>query len=226
MKQLERELDNLKERIAKMGDLTQQMVAEAIEALSDLRNEKHCQQVLTDEERLDQMQLEIDKEAIRLLTIYAPVAANLRLVLSISRTNSELERIGDQTVSMCGHIQLMAAASDASLMPQFNGMAKLVRAMLYDALKAFRLDDAGKARSTIGSDNLVDVLNDEIVRELLGGGIEKTNGDSPRGVAVSVAQIMISQSLERIADQACNICEQIIYMVEGADVRHRSGAAP
>ena len=220
MKKLERELENLKERIATMGDLTQTMVAEAVAAVEDPQDGSHYERVLEGETRLDLMQLEIDKEAIRLLTVYGPVAANLRLVLSVSRINSELERIGDQTVSMCNHIQLMAANSDAEPLPQFQGMAKLVQAILYDTLKAFRLDDAAKARATMASDNLVDVLNDEIVRELLGGDPDSPQVSTPADLAGSVAQIMISQSLERIADQACNVCEQIIYMVEGADVRH------
>jgi phosphate transport system protein len=224
MKKLERELENLKERVAQMGDLTQTMVAEAVAALFDPGNDDHHDQVRSDERRLDQMQLDVDKEAVRLLTVYGPVAANLRLVLSVTRINAELERIGDQTVSMCNHIELMASESDRQPLPQFQGMAKLVGAMLYDALKAFRLDDSDKARSTMANDNLVDVLNDDIVHELLGGGSPPPSDAAAKAaakdVAGSVAQIMISQSLERIGDQACNICEQIIYMVEGHDVRH------
>ena len=221
MKKLEKELENLKHRIAEMGDLAQAMVEEAVLALSDPQDDKHHQRVLADEERLDQMQLDVDKETIRLLTVYGPVAGNLRLVISAARINSELERIGDQTVSMCNHIQLLASQSDAPPLEQFEGMAKLARTMLYETLKAFRLDDAVKARATMASDNLVDVINDEIVRELLGRDPDQSDCGSTRAIAASVAQIMIAQSLERIADQACNVCEQIIYMVEGADVRHR-----
>jgi len=227
MKKLEVELANLKERIAKMGDLTETMVAEGITALSDPYDNSHYERVQAEENRLDQMQLDIDKEAIRLLTVYGPVAANLRLVLSITRINSELERIGDQTVSMCNHIQLLASKSEAMPLQQFQGMSKLVRAMLHDALKAFRLDDSRAAKSTMANDHLADVLNDEIIRELLGGGdhdaAEQPSVSSARDIAGSVAQIMISQSLERIGDQACNVCEQIVYMVEGADIRHMIG---
>jgi phosphate transport system protein len=221
MKKLERELESLKESVAEMGDLAQLMVAEAVTALFDPQNDSHYQRVHAEEERLDQMQIEIDREAIRVLTVYGPVAGNLRLVLSVSQINSQLERVGDQAVSMCNHIQLMASNSDATPLRQFEGMTKLVRTMLHETLKAFRLDDAAKARSTIASDNLVDVLNDEIVHDVLGSDTEQPSVASTRDIAVSVAQIMISQSLERIADQACNVCEQIIYMVEGADVRHQ-----
>ena len=227
MKKLESELANLKERVAKMGDLAECMVAEAIAAMSDPNDDSHYQRVQAEELRVDQMQLDIDKEAIRLLTVYGPVAANLRLVLSITRINSQLERIGDQTVSMCNHIQLLASKSDAALLPQFEGMAKLVRAMLRDALKAFRLDDSRAAKATKANDDLVDVLNDEIIRELLGSAEPSDDGSgrgpAARDIAGSVAQIMISQSLERIGDQTCNVCEQIVYMVEGADIRHHTG---
>lgn len=226
MKKLEQELESLKERVSKMGDLAQSMVAEASAALSDPHEESRYERVLAQESRLDQMQLDIDKEAIRVLTVYGPVAGNLRLVLSVSRINSELERIGDQTVSMYGHVRLMASKSDVAPLAQFEGMTKLVRTMLYDALKAFRLDDAAKAKATMASDNLVDVLNDEIVREVLGTSPEQPGGTPPGNIAGSVALIMIAQSLERIADQACNICEQIVYMVEGVDVRHRPDDHP
>jgi len=220
MKQLEHELQLLRERISKMGDLTETMVAEAILALDDPLDNNHYQRVQAEESRLDQMQLDVDKEAIRLLTVYGPVAGNLRFLLAATRINAELERIGDQTVSMCNHIQLMVSQGDVTPMPQFRAMAKLVRAMLHDTLKAFRLDDNRKAKSTMASDELVDVLNDEIVREMLGG--DRSNGSGPQDIASAVAQIMISQSLERIGDQACNVCEQIVYMVEGADIRHQA----
>ncbi|MBN2473270.1 MAG: phosphate signaling complex protein PhoU [Pirellulales bacterium] len=222
MKKLEQELEQLRERVAKMGDLAEAMVVEAIVALGEPLDDSHFQRIQAEEDRLDQLQLDIDKEAIRLLTVYGPVAANLRMILSVSRINSELERIGDQTVSMCNHIQLMVSKSDETLLPQFQGMARLVRAMLHDTLKAFRLEDSRKAKSTMANDELVDVLNDEIIRELLGG--DRSNGAGRREVAGAVAQIMISQSLERIGDQACNVCEQIVYMVEGADIRHRHPA--
>ena len=220
MKKLERELENLKHRIAEMGDLVQSMVEEAVMALANPRDGQYHQRVLADEERLDQMQLEVDKETIRLLTVYGPVAGNLRLVISAARINSELERIGDQTVSMCNHVALLASQSDVPPLEQFERMAKLVRTMLHETLKAFRLDDAVKARSTMADDNLIDVINDDIVRELLGNDNGQGDSETARDIAVSVAQIMISQALERIADQACNVCEQIIYMVEGTDIRH------
>lgn len=217
MKKLERELEDLRESIARMGDLAQSMVAEAVAAIFEPGDDSHYERVQAEEARLDQMQLDVDKQAIRLLTVYGPVAANLRLVLSVTRINSELERIGDQTVSMCNHVQLMASKSDCAPLPQFRGMSKLVRAMLDDTLKAFRLDDSRKALATMAGDNLVDVLNDEIIRELLSDGQSER---APKDIAEAVAQIMISQSLERIGDQACNVCEQIVYIVEGADVRH------
>ncbi len=222
MKKLEQELENLKHRIAEMGDLAQSMVEEAVLAIADPRDDEHHRRVLASEDRLDQMQLQVDEEAIRLLTVYGPVAGNLRLVISAARINSELERIGDQTVSMCSHIELLASQLDAPPLNKFDRMAKLVRTILYETLKAFRLDDAVKARATMASDNLVDVINDQIVRDLLGCDPDQSDCGSPKDIASSVAQIMISQSLERIADQACNVCEQVIYMVEGTDVRHRS----
>lgn len=221
MKKLEQELDRLREHVAEMGDLVESMVAQAVQALSDPENRSLYERVLTEEDRLDQMQLDIDHEAIRLLTVYGPVAANLRFVLSVSRINAELERIGDQTVSMCNHIQLMVSRGDVTPLPQFQGMAKLVRAMLHDTLKAFRLDDSRKAKSTMAQDDLADVLNDEIIRELLSANGGESSAGRPEEIVASLAQVLIAQALERIGDEACNVCEQIVYMVEGADIRHR-----
>ena len=220
MKKFEHELDVLRERVAKMGDLVESMVAHAIEALTEPEESSHYERVLAEEERLDQMQLDIDAEAIRLLTVYGPVAHDLRIILVVSRINSELERIGDQTVALCNHLQLMVTKSDTRPLAQFLRMAKVVRAMVHDALKAFRLDDSHRAHTTMASDNLVDTLNDQIIRELLGDGAEQPPPGTRKDVVGSLSQILIAQALERVGDEACNICEQIVYMVEGADIRH------
>jgi len=222
MKKFEQELGALRERMAEMGDLAESMVARAIQALWAPGNAAHREKVDADELRMDQMQLAIDAEAIRLLTVYGPVAANLRFILSASRVDSELERIGDQTVSMCHHVQLMVSHGDVAPLPQFERMTKLVRNILHDAVKAFRLEDSARAKSTMAEDEMVDALNDQIIRELLQSDDEQAPPRrGPEDIAAALAQILIAQSLERIADQACNVCEQIVYMVEGADIRHR-----
>lgn len=210
MKKFENELAALKRRVVEMGDVTESMIDLAMQALADRRIEVF-QQVLSLEDRLDRMQVEIDNEANRLLTVYGPVAGDLRFILMVSRINSELERMGDHAVNMCEDIQLLIADPDAEVPDELHKMAKLARGMLRSALQAFFTADSSKAQETLATDDLVDALNDQVVRELLARNKDITS---------SLAVILLARTLERVADQATNICEEVIYMVQGADVRH------
>lgn len=220
MKKFEQDLAALRKRIVDMGTLARSMVDLAIQGLEDQDAEVY-QKVLTCEEQIDQMQLDVDREAIRLLTVYGPVANDLRFVLMVARINSELERIGDQAVNMCEDVQLMAAKTKAAPLPEIHKMAKLVSAMVRDSMSAFVQEDIKKAEEVLATDDIVDALNDQIVRELLSDQVVRDAITGPADIADSLALILLSRSLERIADQATNICEEVIYMVKGADVRHR-----
>jgi phosphate transport system protein len=182
--------------------------------------------VLTCEEQLDQMQIEVDREAIRLLTVYGPVATDLRFVLMVARINSELERVGDQAVNMCEDLQLMASKTNAAPLPEILKMSKLVAGMVRDAMAAFIQEDVRKAEEVLATDDVVDALNDQIVRELLSDQVVRDAIAEPKpDITDSLALILISRSLERIADQATNICEEVIYMIKGADIRHKHETA-
>lgn len=223
MKKFEQDLAALRTRIVDMGTLARSMVDMAIAAI-DAPDEDLHQKVLVAEEKLDQMQLDIDREAIRLLTVYGPVANDLRFVLMVARINSELERIGDQAVNMCEDLQLMAARTKASPLPEMHKMAKVVSGMVRDSMAAFVQEDVRKADEVLAADDVVDALNDQIIRELLSDQVVReaiSAEDGPANIADALGVILLSRSLERIADQATNICEEVIYMVKGADVRHK-----
>ena len=209
MKRFDQELAALKRRVVEMGDLAESMIDMSMKALT-AREDESFQAVLAQEERLDQMQVAIDNEAVRLLTVYSPVAGDLRFILMVSRINTELERMGDHAVNMCEEIQLMADAG-SEIPAEIPKMGKTARGMVRDALQAFYLADSAKAEKVIATDDLVDTLNDQVVRQVLA-----KRGD----ISTSLAMILFAKSLERIADQATNICEEVIYMVRGADVRH------
>jgi phosphate transport system protein len=218
MKKFDKELASLRNRVVEMGKLTQSMVEMAITAMADL--DAVYQKVLDAEDRLDQMELEIDHEAVRLLTVYSPVAADLRFVLSVSHVNNALERVGDQAVGLCHTIDFsgkhLAAGGEA--LPKLKQMGEIVRGMIRDAILAFVGEDAALAEKTIGQDDAVDSINDQIMREVLGGGRQESGAQ--RDIPGALTQILIARSLERFGDQATNICEEVIYMVQGADVRH------
>jgi phosphate transport system protein len=214
MKQFQQELTQLKQRVLDMGSLAESMVADASRALIE-GERATIQQVRTNEPKLDRLQVEVDREAIRLITIYTPVAKDLRFLLMIARINSELERIGDQAIDNCEYVELLTNPP-----PPLNDLSKMsdiVLGMLHDALHAFREEDAQAAEAVMKVDDQVDALNARIFRELL----EHPAAD-PAIRAQCMSLILVARSLERIADHATNICEEVFYLVEAADIRHRS----
>ena len=221
MKKFEAELGELRQMVVKMGNLAEEMVGNAVDAITAPGRDDLIRQVVIQEEQLDQMQLAIDKESIRLLTVYSPVAGDLRFVMSVTKITSEVERIGDHAVNMCQAIQLMASKTSAPPLPMLLKMASSVRTMVSDALNAFLHDDIERARATIDADDIVDVLNDQLVEELLSDEDVRAAVDQRKDIAGALSQMLIGRSLERIADQSTNVSEEVIYMVGGEDVRHK-----
>src|SRR6266498_3334155 len=132
MKKFEQELDSLKRRVMEMGQTAEEMVAKSTTAIID-RDADAIEQVLADEAKLDRFQLEIDGEAVRLITIYTPIAKDLRFLLMVTRINAELERIGDQAVNNCEYVQTMQGAPEAPL-SDISKMSDITLAMVRDAL--------------------------------------------------------------------------------------------
>ena len=214
MKKFEQELAALKQRIIEMGALAESMVVAASDALINAERAT-IQQVRTSEPRLDRFQVEIDREAIRLITVYSPVARDLRFLLMMTRISSELERIGDQAVDNCKYVEILPSDPPPKPLRELSRMSAITLRMVQGALQAFQQEDVDKAQAVIGLDDQVDAMNAEIFRELL----EHTATD-PDVVTRGIGLILAAQSLERIADHATNICEEVFYLVEGEDIRH------
>ena len=220
MKKFETELAALRQQVVEMGNLTEQMFIRSTDMLTRPDGESLIPKIMRDEEQLDQFQLDVDAEAIRLLSLFRPVAADLRMIMSISRITSELERIGDHAVNMCEAYQLMISKTDTAPLSELVRMAKVVREMLHDSLDAFVQTDSRRASATIASDDMVDAINDQITEELLSDEIVREMIDGPVDIAARLAQLLIARSLERIADQTTNISEEVVYIVRGDDIRH------
>lgn len=199
-----------------MGTVAQAMVAMASAAMTDLK--AVYQKVLKAEDQLDKMQLEIDREAVRLLTVYSPVAGDLRYVLSVSHVNAALERIGDQAVGLCHTLDSAHRQAEAEVLPTLVAMGDRAGVMVKDAMLAFFKRDAELARSIINEDDSLDELNDQVLKRTLSE--DERAGTGRRDVATALTQILLARAWERIGDQATNICEEVIYFVQGADVRH------
>jgi phosphate transport system regulatory protein PhoU len=213
MKHFQQELAQLKQQVVDMGSLAESMVAEASRAL--IKGERATiQQVRASEPKLDRFQVEIDREAIRLITIYSPVAKDLRFLLMIARINTELERIGDQAIDNCEYAELLT--DQRPPLDDLSKMSEIVLSMVHDALQAFHDEDTRRAQAVMNVDDQVDALDAQIFRELL-----EHSAAEPDIRARCMSLILVARSLERIADHATNICEEVFYLVEAADIRHQ-----
>jgi phosphate transport system protein len=210
----DRELADLKKRLLTMAATAESMIDQAISELVH-RDESLAEAIPQHEQDLNRLQIEIDEDVLRLLATRQPVAADLRFLLAASRINSEIERIGDLVINITENVHTLA--QDAPLKPLIDipRMAELARKMVRECLDAFVRADAALAQSVILSDDRVDALKDQILRELLTYMMA-----DPRTIERALALILIARHLERIADHATNIAQDVIYLIQGRDVRH------
>ena len=211
----EQDLTRLKTRTLDMGALAESMAIDASHAIVN-PEATVIEQVFTNEATLDAMQKEIDREAIRLMTVYSPAARDLRFLLMIVRINTELERIGDQAVNICEYVQLLQAHSSSRPLPELQEMSALALGMLHDARRAFENEDGAIARAVIDGDDALDVMNARVMTDIL----DQRCVDQE--TVTGCISALVARSLERIGDYATNICEEVLYVVSGEDVRHLS----
>ncbi len=203
------ELNALKERLLWMGSLAERAVHQAIHSVLD-SDASLAQAVLEEEPAINELQMEIDDRVTQILALHQLMAADLRFVLAISRINNDLERIGDQAVNIAQSSQRILRHPRVKPYVDLPRMSELAEGMVRDSLNAVVRRDLTIARSVLVRDDQVDNL-----RELL----SYMMGDSAV-VFQAFELILVAKNLERVADHATNIAEDVIYMVEGHDVRH------
>ena len=213
------ELQAIREKLLAMGSLAEAMIQKSVRALVD-RDEALVQVVLAHEEEMDLLCIEVDDRCFTRLALQQPMASDLRFLVASIKINSDLERMADQAVSIA--LRAQALIREPQVKPQVKPlidiprMAVLAQEMVQKSLDAFVRRDPDLAKKVIESDDEVDSLRDQVFRELL----VYMMGDTatiPRALAL----ILISRNLERIADHATNIAEDVIYIVRGEDVRER-----
>jgi phosphate transport system protein len=211
----EAELHALRDRLLAMGSLAETMIHKGIKALVE-RDEGLVQAVLAHEEEMDLLCIEIDDRCFTQLALQQPMASDLRFLVAAIKINSDLERIGDQAVSIALRGRSLIAQPQLKPLIDIPRMATNVQEMVRNSLDAFVRQDPELARHVIDGDDDVDNLRDQVFRELL----TYMMGDAttiPRALDL----ILISRNLERIADHSTNIAEDVIYIVRGEDVRER-----
>ena len=208
------ELKDLKEKLLRMAGLAEDSIAKAVKALKD-RDEALVGQVFEQEERINLLEIEIDEVCLRLLALRQPMAGDLRFIASAMKIGSELERIGDQSVNIAERTIELLKVPQLKPLIDIPRMAGLVQAMVVDSINAFVNRDAELARQICARDDEVDQINHQIFRELLTYMME-----DPATIPRAVELILIGRHLERIADHATNIGEDVIYLVKGKSIKH------
>ncbi|MFQ3548230.1 MAG: phosphate signaling complex protein PhoU [Armatimonadota bacterium] len=212
---LQREIEKLKKMILFMGAQVEESLRRSVESLIN-RNLELANQVMGLDEEMDQFEVEIEEECLKILALHQPVAKDLRYVIAVLKINSDLERIGDLAVNIAERAAYLSTHPPIGLPLDFHGMAEKTKLMLKRSLDALVNLDANLARQVRLSDEEVDSINKQmhsIVIDYI-----KSN---PQNVSVAIHLLSASRHLERIADQATNIAEDVIYMVEGEIVRHK-----
>jgi len=210
----QRSLDDLKEKLLVMAGMAEQSIQRAIEAYRT-RDLSICDLVDRGELAINRFEREIDQMALDLLAMEQPMAIDLRFILAVIKINADLERVGDSATSISDRVRELEAFPVADLPVDTPKMASLAAAMVRKSLQSFIEADAHLAESVLSMDDNVDKLNETAYFTLLN--VMKTE---PHLAPQALAALMISRSLERVADHATNIAEDVIFWVRGADVRH------
>jgi len=214
-----RDLEELKERLVWMGSLAERAVQQAVQSILDA-DERLARNVMEEEDAINEMQIEIDDRVMHLLALQQLMATDLRFVLAVARINADLERIADQAVNIAESAQRIVRHPRVKPYVDLPRMGHLAQDMVRDSLTAVVHKDVELARSILTRDDQVDHLRDQVFRELLTYMMENSSLVFP-----AFDLILVAKNLERIADHATNIAEDVIYMVAGRDVRHHGAAS-
>lgn len=216
MRHFQDELDRLKSSLVGMAGLAEEAVRRAVAALLE-RDPAAAAEVVAADSSIDELEMSIDAIAINLLALQQPMARDLRLIAMAMKISSDLERVGDHAVNIAQTVKWLAEAPPFPTLPEIEEMSRLANDMLSDALNAFVHGDARLAREVLHRDDRVDELHDNNFRILLTHMME-----DPRKITAGMDLLLISGNLERIADLATNISEDVVYLVEGRTIKHHA----
>jgi len=210
------ELEQLKARLLEMGGLAEEQVRVAVKALVD-RDRDLIERVLTGDEPINKLHIEIDGRCFTLLALHQPMAVDLRAIVSAVKINTDLERVGDLAINIAEAARRYAQHPAVKKLIDIPRMAAIAQSMLRDALDAFVRRDMVLAQHVLDEDDKLDSLKTQVFRELLTYMLQ-----DPATIEAALDLILISRHLERIGDHATNIAEDVIFMVSARDVRHHA----
>ncbi len=205
----------LLEKLVRMGRLAEAMIQTSLRTLIE-RNESLGEEVFKKEVEVNDLQIEIDDRAVKLTALQQPVGEDVRFLFMASRIATELERIGDQAVNICQNTHHVLEAPPLRPLIDLPRMGEIAEAMVHNSIDSLVTRDCGLANQVLDDENQVDLFRDQIFRVLL-----TYMMSDPGTISRALALILISRNLERVGDHATNIAEEVIYLVEGREVRHR-----
>jgi len=211
---LQREIERLKRAILSLSALVEENVGVAVRALLD-RDKELAERLIRLDQQVDQREVDVEEECLKILALHQPVAIDLRFIVSSLKINNDLERIGDLAVSISNKALFLIARPFVEIPFDLAGMAQNAQTMLHDSLEAFVNVDVKRAAQVCAMDDKVDAEKKAMRRQ-----IEDLVRSNVARFDVYYALMGVVRNLERIADHATNIAEDVIYMVEGKIVRH------
>ena len=212
---LQRDLEYLKKGLAIMASMVEDATNRALLALADRRTEL-AEEVMRGDDRVDRTEVRIEEECLKVLALHQPVAADLRFIITALKVNNDLERIGDLAVNIAERAAYLSRQSPLRVSLDFPRMAEGVRIMVRESLDALVNRNTDLARKVLGKDDEIDAINREMYVAL-----QELMHKDPDTIERAVHLLSVSRHLERIADLATNIAQDVVYMVEGEVIRHR-----
>jgi len=211
---MQREIEKLKKKILGMSSSVQEAIEEAVEALQG-RNLRLAEKVIQMDAAIDQLEVEIEEDCLKILALYNPVAQDLRFVVAVLKINNDLERMADQAVNIAERAISLAGIDRIIIPEDLAELADVIQGMLKNVLQALMQMDTKLAREVIQTDDRADAIHRQMYQL-----VKQNMREHPDQIECQINIISISRNLERIADQITNIAEDIVYLAEGRLVRH------
>jgi phosphate transport system protein len=213
----DRDIEEIKDLLLRMGAMVEDSIAQSIRALLE-RDTLLAEEVIQNDDEIDHMEVTIDQKTIELIAKMQPTASDLRFVATIMKITPELERIADLAQDVCERVMELNREPQLKPVVQLPQLAEIAQKMVRESLDSFVRGDAELARNVIRQDDIADALTEDSFRALLTYMLE-----NPRNISPAIRLTFIGKYFERMADGATNICEMVVYLVEGKMIKH---AAP
>lgn len=215
---LRRDIDKLKKNILALSAVVEDSVRKAVLSAEN-RDSVMAQSVIERDKEIDAMEVDLEEECLKMLALHQPVAMDLRFIIAVLKINNDLERIGDLAANIAERVIYLSEHQDVTIPSTITQMMENVQPMLAKSLDALVNMDKALATEVLTLDDVVDEIHRNAYL-----GIQSRIKENPENLAVLIQWMSVSRCLERIADQATNIAEDVIYMLDGEIIRHQGGA--